>query len=177
MRRCVLLTLCVYFLSVPFARAEFYRWVDREGREFYTNNREQVPQEYKNSAAEVQPDENRVSVGRKTTPADKLSVSQNDHRDKYGKGEEHWHRRAVKLRHDLAALQNKYDILLKRERDDEHKPKKLTATNSGKSMAFRTSQKKIEALERDIARKKHELDVELPDEARKADAYPAWIRE
>ena len=38
-------------------------------------------------------------------------------------------------------------------------------------------EKKKTALEKDLTRKKHELEVELPEEARKADAYPGWIRE
>jgi hypothetical protein len=106
------------------------------------------------------------------------SASLKDHKDKYGKGEEHWRTRAAKLRKELAALQDKYDLVLKQEREDENKPKKLTARNSSKIKKSRSSrEKKKETLEKDVARKKHELDVELPEEARKADAYPGWLRE
>jgi predicted nucleic acid-binding Zn-ribbon protein len=177
MRRCAVLTVFMLFLSASFARAEFYHWVDREGKEFFTNNREQVPQEYRNNVIAVKPDENRVSVGKKSASTGVSSPSRNDHKDKYGKGEVHWRKRATKLRKELAALQDKYDLLLKREREDENKPKKLTAKNSSKTMNSRSSQKKKETLEKDISRKKHELEVELPDEARKAEAYPVWIRE
>jgi hypothetical protein len=178
MRRCVVLTVCLLFLSASFARAEFYRWVDREGKEFFTNDREQVPQEYRNNAAAVNPDESRVSVGEKPFPTRRPSASIKDHKDKYGKGEEFWRKRAVKLRKELAVLQDKYDLFLKQEREDENKPKKFTAKNSGYRKKSRSSrEKKKETLEKDLARKKHEIEVELPEEARKADAYPGWLRE
>lgn len=178
MRRCAVLTVCLLFLSASFARAEFYRWVDREGKESFTNDREQVPQEYRNNAAAVKPDERRVSVGEKTASNRMTSASLKDHKDKYGKGEEHWRTRAAKLRKELAALQDKYDLFLKQEREDENKPKKLTARNSSNKKKSRSSrEKKKETLEKDVARKKHELEVELPEEARKADAYPGWLRE
>lgn len=178
MRKCAVLTVCLLFLSASFARAEFYRWVDREGKESFTNDREQVPQEYRNNAAAVKTDERRVSVGEKTASTGKASASLKDHKDKYGKGEEHWRKRSAKLRKELAALQDKYDLILKQERDDENKPKKLTAKNSGNKKKSKSSrEKKKETLEKDVARKKHELEVELPEEARKADAYPGWLRE
>jgi len=178
MRKCAVLTVCLLFLFASVARAEFYRWVDREGKESFTNDREQVPQEYRNNAAAVKPDERRVSVGEKTVSTRMPSASLKDHKDKYGKGEEHWRKRSAKLRKELAALQNKYDLILKQERDDENKPKKLTAKNSGNKKKSRSSrEKKKETLEKDIDQKKHELEVELPEEARKADAYPGWLRD
>ncbi len=46
MRRGIVLTVCLLLLSTSLARAEFYRWVDKDGKEFFTNEREQVPKEY-----------------------------------------------------------------------------------------------------------------------------------
>jgi len=178
MRRCAVLTVCLLFLSASFARAEFYRWVDREGKEFFTNDREQVPQEYRNNAVAVKPDERRVSVGEKSASTRMLSASLEDHKDRYGKGEEYWRKRAAKLRKELAVLQDKYDLFLKQEREDENKPKRLTVKNSSNKKISRSSrEKKKETLEKDVAQKKYELEVELPEEARKADAYPGWLRE
>jgi hypothetical protein len=170
--------MCLLFLSASFARAEFYRWVDGEGKESFTNDREQVPQEFRNNAVAVKPDERRVSVGGKSVSTAMPSSSLKDHKDRYGKGEEHWRKRAAKLRKELAALQDKYDLFLKQEREDENTPKKLTVKNISKKRKSQASrEKKKEALEMGIARKKHELEVELPEVARKADAYPGWLRE
>ena len=178
MRRCAVLTVCLLFLSVSFARAEFYRWVDREGKEFFTNDREQVPQDYRAAATVVNSDESRVSVGEKPFSTGRTSASPKDHKDKYGKGEEHWHKRAMKLRKELAALQEKYDLILKQEKEEEDKPKELSARNNGIMKRSHASiDKRKSALEKDLSRKKHELEVDLPEAARKADAYPGWIRE
>jgi|MudIll2142460700_1097286.scaffolds.fasta_scaffold50837_2 hypothetical protein len=178
MRSRAFLVICFLLLSASFAPAEFYRWVDREGKESFTNDREQVPQEYRNNAEAVTPDESRVSIGEKPSSTKKTSASLKDHKDKNGRGEDYWHKRAVKLRKELATLQDKYDLILTQEREEENKPKTLAAQNNGKSKKSQTSSdKKKSALEKDLARKKHELEVELPEEARKADAYPGWIRE
>jgi hypothetical protein len=178
MRRRAVLVVSLLLLSVSFARAEFYRWVDRDGKESFTNEWEQVPQEYRNSSVVVKPDECRVSVGEKPFSTRRSSASLKNHRDKYGKGEEHWHKRAAKLRKQLAALQDKYDLILEKEKEEENKPKRLSVKGDSKKKKSQVStDKRKSALERDIARKKHELEVELPDEVRKADAYPGWIRE
>jgi hypothetical protein len=178
MRRGIVLAACLLLLSASFARAEFYRWVDKDGKEFFTNERKQVPEEYQSTVTVVKPDESRVSVGQRPAATGKPSASLKDHKDKYGKGEEHWHKRAEKLRRELAALQDKYDLVLKQEKDNEGQPKKLNAkTISKKNKSHTSLDKRKSALEKDLARKKHELEVALPEEARKADAYPGWIRE
>jgi predicted nucleic acid-binding Zn-ribbon protein len=178
MRRGVFLIIYLFLLSASVARAEFYRWVDKDGKEFYTNEQTQVPKEYQNAATAVNPDESRVSVGERPVATGKPKTSLKDHKDKYGKGEEHWRKRADKLRKELVALQDKYDLILKQEKEDENKPKKLDANTSNHKTKSRTSlEKKKTGLEKDLTRKKRELEVDLPEEARRADAYPGWIRE
>jgi len=178
MRKGAVVTVCLLFLSASFAHAEFYRWVDKDGKESFTNDRESVPQEYRSSAAAVNTDESRVSVGNKTVAAGRSSASRTDHKDRYGRGEDHWRKRAEKLRKELAILQEKHDLFLKQEKDDENKLTVLSVSASNKKKKAQSKREKQKrTLERDLERKKHELEVELPEEARKADAYPGWIRE
>jgi hypothetical protein len=178
MRRGLVLAACLLLLSSSLARAEFYRWVDKDGKEFFTNERAKVPDEYQSTITAVNPDESRVSVKEKSFATGKPATYLQDHKDRYGKGEEHWRKRAVKLRKEVTALQDKYDLVLKQEKENEDNPKKLDAKSSSIKKKSRTSlEKKKSALGRDLARKRHELEVELPEEARKADAYPGWIRE
>lgn len=177
MRKGAVVTACLLFLSVSFAHAEFYRWVDKDGKEFFANERESVPQEYRSRVTAVNPDESRVSVGKNPVAPGRPSASGTGHRDKYGKGEEHWRKRAEKLRKELAKLQEKYDAFLKQEADDENKTHTTLVISSSKKKSQSKRQKQKAALERDLARKHHELEVELPEEARKADAYPGWLRD
>ena len=174
MRRCAVLAVSLLLLAASPVWAEFYRWVDRDGKEFFTNDREKVPQEYRNSASAVNPDESRVSVGDKKSAPGKASVTVREHKDKYGKGEEYWHKKAANLRLKLRDQQDEYDLVLKQLNDREQKPR--TLTKKTKKTASSLEKKKVK-LEKDIAKTRRRLDVDLPEEARKADAYPGWIRE
>ncbi len=150
MRRSIVLTVCLLLLLASHARAEFYRWVDKDGKEFFTNDRKQVPDEYQGTATVVNPDESRVSVGEKPFATGKPSASLKEHKDKYGRGEEHWRKRAEKLRKELAVLQDKYDLVLKKEKEDEAKPKKLAANSNSKKKKSSLDKSKS-SIEKDLA--------------------------
>ena len=178
MRRGALAAVFLLFLFVSPVQAEFYRWIDKDGKENFTNDREQVPHEYRGAMSTIKPEEGRVKVEMKPAAKGKPASSVRDHKDNKGRGEEYWRKRAAKIRKDIAVLQDKYDLLLQQEREEENKPKTLTVGNtSNKTKSTSGLEKKKSAIERDLTRKKHELEVELPEEARKADAYPGWLRE
>jgi chromosome segregation ATPase len=164
------------FLSVSAAQAEFYRWVDKDGKEFFTNERQKVPREYRDNAAAVSPDASRVRVGEKTAPQGRAASGVQEHKDKLGRGEEYWRTRAGKIRKELASLEDKYDLLLKQEKKEKDNPRKPGASAVKSKNAVSSMEKRKASLEKDLARKRHELDVELPDEARRLEAYPGWIR-
>ena len=108
MRRCVVLAACMFFIAATSAHAEFYRWVDKDGKEFFTNELEKVPQEYRGSVQTVKPDESRVSVGDRPSAAVKPGGLSGEHKDKNGRGEEYWRRRAANLRLKLRDQQDEY---------------------------------------------------------------------
>jgi hypothetical protein len=58
--------------------------------------------------------------------------------------------------------------------DQDQKPKHLSST---KKKSHSSLEKKKIKLEMDIAKIRKTLEVDLPEEARRADAYPGWIRE
>lgn len=171
MQRFVLTAVCILLFSAAPAWADFYRYVDRDGRDFFVNDLKQIPQEYRNTATVVKPDAGRVHVGDGPVASGKARATVNEHRDKYGRGELFWRKRADALRKQLRAFQDKHELIVEQEKGQEGRPRKLTAKKS-KSLAQSKAQ-----LERKILRKKRELEVDLPEEARRADAYPGWIRE
>lgn len=174
MRNFVMLAVCILLLSASPARADFYRWVDRDGKEFFTNDPKQIPQEYRAGASTIKPDESRVSVGEKPSAPVSTAVRSSDHRDKYGRGEDYWRKRADKYRRQLSDFQYEQELITKMEKDEESTPKVLTAKRK-KTLASR--EKKKAQLEKKIEMTKKKLEVDLPDEARRADAYPGWVRE
>ncbi len=174
MRRYAVLAVCVFCFAAAPAHAEFYRWVDKDGKEFFTNDPEKVPQEYRSSVTTVEPDESRVSVGEKPVVKAKAAVTSSEHKDKYGRGEEYWRKRAANLRLKLRDQQDEYDLVLKQLDDQDQKPRKL---NGKKKKTYSSLEKKKMKLEKDIARTRRVLEVDLVEEARRADAYPGWLRE
>lgn len=174
MKKYGVLAVCMLLFTVSTARAEFYRWVDKDGKEFFTNERDKVPQEYRAGSTAVNPDEKRVSVGTKNAMPDKKGSAVSAHKDKYGKGEDYWRMKATNLRLKLRGQQDDYDLVVKQLDDQDQKPKKSAARTK---KAHTSLEKKKMKLEKDIAATRKMLEVDLPEEARKADAYPGWIRE
>jgi len=175
MLRAAVLVLFAVLLAAHQAQAEFYKWTDREGREFYTNEKGKVPPEYRHTLTPVEVHDERVSIGQKSVAgADKKQTKTAEHKDRYGRGEEYWHKRAENLKRQLRQQQDEMDLLAKQERDEENAAVKKPLSTRSRSQKARDQ--KREKIEKKISRLKHELEVELPEEARKADAYPGWVR-
>jgi hypothetical protein len=174
LRAAVVVLLAVLF-AAPQARAEFYKWTDRDGREFYTNEKGKVPPEYRHTLTPVEVHEERVSIGQKTVAGtDKNRTKTAEHKDRNGRGEEYWSKRAGNLKRQIREQQDELDLLAKQERDEESATVKKSLSSRSKSQKARDQ--KREKIEKKISRLKYELEVELPEEARKADAYPGWVR-
>jgi hypothetical protein len=161
----VVLAFFMLLFSASHAPAELYRWVDKDGQEFFT---------YQSTTRLVKTDDNRVSVGGKPAVPHSPAVEVKDHRDKNGRNEAWWHRRAENQRLELRKFEDELDLLLKKERDQE---KHVTRTSGKKKKSSAAHDKKKAQLEKKIAQAKRRLEVGLPEEARKADAYPGWLRE
>jgi len=173
-RTTIVLAVLMSLAAFSDARAEFYKWVDRDGREFITNEKEKIPAEYRGSAKPVEVRDDRVSVGR-SAAADKGKPAKiEEHKDKYGRGEQYWRKRAEKLRRQLREQEGERELLVKQEKDDESNPKKSA---SSRKKAKSSRDKKKAKIDKKIAKLTRELEVDLPEEARKADAYPGWLRE
>jgi hypothetical protein len=174
-RTAVLVVILMILLISSDVHAEFYKWVDRDGREFITNEKAKIPAEYRDAARPVEVRDDRVSVGKGPVAEKSKPAAVPEHKDKYGRGELYWHKRAENLRRQIREQEDERAILVKQEKDDESKPKKRTSSSTKKARSARDQ--KMAKIEKKIAKLKRELDVDLPEEARRADAYPGWIRE
>ena len=162
------------FIAVSSAHAEFYSWVDGNGREFFTNDLKKVPPEYQGAAKRIDPDASRVSIGTATAGSlARASRGEGEHRDKYGHGEAYWHARASKLYAKLHDLEDEHQRTLAQINQEETHAKK---PGKGKKRSEGLEKRKLK-IEKELAKVHRALDVDLPTEARKADAYPGWIRE
>ena len=162
---------------LPQARAEFYRWVDKDGKEFFSNDRKQVPPEYRDSAAVVKPDENRVSVSNKasrsgagTSRSGRASTGTSTAGARStGAG-----KRPISASSCGTSRTNMISSCKQTRGAGAATP---TKEQRQKEKVHAGLEKKKMKLEKEIAQTTRMLEVDLPEEARKADAYPGWLRE
>lgn len=173
MRTAMLLSVCFLLLLAPTANAEFYRWVDKDGKENFTNDPNKIPAEYREQSSSLDMQSGRVSVEGRPGGAIPDKGTGRDHKDKYGRGEEWWRRKAENLRRELHDLEDEQALVLKKEQEQEQERK----AGGRKSKSRKNYEQKKMQLEKKIAQARRRLEVDLPEEARKADAYPGWIRE
>jgi hypothetical protein len=173
MRRYAIFIVCILLFSASRASAEFYRWVDRDGKENFTNSPAKIPPEYRSTSLPVKIDEARVSVGDNPSVANKMPVPVKEHKDKYERGEAYWHEKASNLRRKLCDLQDEHDLVVKQLVGQDQNPKDIS---SKKKNSYSSVEKKKMKLEKDIAKTRKMLEVDLPEEARRAEADPGWIR-
>jgi uncharacterized protein DUF4124 len=156
------------------ASAEFYRWVDKDGNEYYTNEFQKVPHEYRSRVEKITPDESRVNIENKPATSRTGKATYSGHRDKYGRGEEYWRKKAAKLRLRLQDRQDEHNVVLKQLEEFNENSEMLSAK---KNQSRSRLEKKKMTIESDIAKIRHRLEVDLVEEAREAGADTGWVRE
>ena len=174
-RTAVLVVVLMILVISSDVRAEFYKWVDRNGREFITNDKEKIPAENRGAAKLMEVRDDRVSIGIDPVADQNKPEAVLEHKDKYGRGEQYWRKRAESVRRQLQKQEDERELLVKQERNDESKTKKRSSSSTKKTKSSRD--KKMAKIDKKIAKLRRELDVDLPKEARKADAYPGWLRD
>ncbi|HUI46738.1 MAG TPA: DUF4124 domain-containing protein [Nitrospirota bacterium] len=127
MRRYATFAVCVFLIAATPAFAEVYRWVDKDGKENYTNNPEKVPFEYRGSVTKLTPDTSRVIVENKISSSRLERATSDDRLDKYGRGEKYWRKKAASLRLKLRDQQDDYNMVLRHLEDADQKPNVLTS--------------------------------------------------
>jgi hypothetical protein len=170
----LLLLLTAIVVAAAQAEAGFYSWTDAEGREFYTNELDNIPSAYRATAKPVDVRDDRVSTGREpVVPSAERTVRVRLHKDRNGRGEAYWKKRAENLRQKIRKRQAERERIVKQGQDAEAKHPVPTKADR---KARKDRERKLKKIDQDIAHMTRKLDVELPEEARKADALPGWVR-
>jgi hypothetical protein len=183
MGRISLLMAILLLLPLSAAHAEFFSWTDKNGNSYATDDLSKVPEAYRAQAvANMAPDEvnpgpapkARDRQGEQAAPRsrERQGSSGDTHLDRYGRGEEYWHSRAESLRQEIDQLKQDRESSFDQERACEQK----RVAYLGKTVDCSRYQVYRTQIERNIERARKRLEIDLPDEARKADAYPGWLR-
>lgn len=175
MNVCVfLVSIMILFAAVPSRGGELYQWRDVDGRDHYADDISKVPEQYRLRQQKVMLQDDRMIAD--VDPGEKRRQQQNTPAavhtvDSNGKGEAWWRNRAESLRTQLKDQVEQLTRLRKEAKEDQG----VVTIRTRRCRSPYQRQK--DQLDRKIAQLKHQLEVELPEEARKAGAYPGWIRE
>jgi hypothetical protein len=186
MHKYLLVITIMLLLPIHVSYAEIYSWADSEGNRHATDDISKVPDAYRAQAlANKMPDEETTGVTRKEQQEDrsgarykakpaKKGERNEEPTDKYGRGEAYWRSRAETLRQHLEYLRQDYESVSRQERmcEENHRIDYLGKRPDCTAM-YRNQKKQ---LEQNIERAQKSLEVDLPDEVRKSEAYPGWIR-
>lgn len=189
--------ICLFLLSILAsltmlrdARAELYYWNDRTGTRFVTDDASKIPAEYRSQAtATVIPDEESEKPAASGGSSDtgyrtgneykmkkaKKGRSDTEQTDVNGRGEAYWRQRADSLREQLHDLQDEYEYACAQERACEERQVKASYLGKRQDCAGAYGREKAH-LQYQIEQTKKRLEVDLPDEMRRSEAYPGWIR-
>lgn len=180
------ITIMALLVTAPAAYAELYSWTDRKGTNHFTDDLAKVPDAYRAQAlANKMPDEEKAGAAReeqqdgqlnsgyRTTKKQKKAQSDTEHTDAYGRGEAYWRERADTLRQRLEELQQDYEDVCSQERACQETSARSPGRREDCPAIYR--HQKTEIMQ-DIEQTRKSLEVDLPDEARKLDAYPGWLR-
>jgi hypothetical protein len=169
-----LVPILVLLAAGPSWCGELYQWRDADGREHYADDISKVPEQYRPRSQKVMLQDDRMiaddSKVEKKRPQQKLPAAMQAV-DRNGKGEEWWRHRAESLRSQLKDQVEQLTRLRKEAKEDQG------GVTIRTRRCLSSYQRQKDQLDQRIAQLKYQLEVELPDEARKAGAYPRWIRE
>jgi hypothetical protein len=190
MFRIVFITI-VLMVSTPLVFAEtdlkpgeaelktihLYQWIDDNGALHITDGLEKVPKQYRDRATTLeQPQEDKGEPGR---PEQRAS-QHGGYADTEGTSDDRkaeWQQRMKDAKSRLADLEQQYQELDRKRVD-------ALGTWGGAAAGHREGQVEAERIEQEMMRMKAEIsaareqvEVVIPEEARKAGVPPGWLRE
>lgn len=170
-----LLIMAILLFASAGRTGEVLKWVDEQGVVHFTDNVNSVPEKYREDLdlMELPEEKETVSGNEKET-----KEGMGEPRDRYGRGEGYWTKRADEMREQLEQAQKEYERVRLEYND------LIAEYNSTRSRAKkRQYQKRIESLRdqlqnrrEDIDRSKELLEKTLAEEAERAGAPAEWVK-
>ncbi len=177
MIRYFLIVFTLFLLFTPISsQAAVYQWLDEQGNVGFTDNPDNIPEKYRQSATRLdgttipkKPKTNITpTVPPSTNPTENAAVL-----DDQGHDEQWWRARMQELRH------RKEVLLAEKERLTANMDPlgKLGLGSIEANQQAKEMKERLEQIDSEIKEIEYDLTVLLPEEARKANAPPGWLRE
>jgi uncharacterized protein YdaU (DUF1376 family) len=171
-RRLALTMFLILSLAPSLSQAAFFTWTDSSGKAWYVDTLEKVPPEYRDQAKNP-PRTGEMNVGN-AAKKDEQAGGSVPHVDRSGKGESYWRGRADELRKQIRLEEDNIAFYKEKRAECEESQKNIITRRRNCSALYGENQTRSEW---NIQQVRTKLDVELPEEVRKAGAYPGWLRE
>jgi len=170
-----LLIMAILLFASAGRTGEVLKWVDEQGVVHFSDNVNSVPEKYREDLdlMELPEEKETVSGNEKET-----KEGMGEPRDRYGRGEGYWTKRADEMREQLEQAQKEYERVRLEYND------LIAEYNSTRSRAKkRQYQQRIESLRdqlhhrrEDIDRSKELLEKTLAEEAERVGAPAEWVK-
>lgn len=167
----ILIFLFIIFHAAG-ARAELYKWIDSAGRVNYVDDLSKVPSEYREQA--VKPAAPEITVQSQSASSNAYE-GRAQYRDTSGKGEIWWRNEADGIRTQIRHSEEDLEYFYGFQRDCEESQKNIISARNRDCGSLYSGN--IERVKATIERLKKRLEIDLPEESRKAGALPGWLRE
>lgn len=168
--------LFLLLLTPAASRGAVYQWLDEQGNVGFTDDPEKIPEKYRQSATRLDGTSTPQKPNTNITPTVPPSTDATENAavlDNQGHDEQWWQARVQELhRRKKALLAEKERLTANMDPLGKLGLGSVEANQQAKEMKER-----LEQIDSEIAGIEYDLTVLLPEEARKANAPPGWLRE
>jgi hypothetical protein len=167
----------LFLLLMPISTwAAIYQWTDEKGNIAFTDDPNSIPEKYRDNATKM--DDPKVPQKPKTDTSPAAPPAMNPTNDTpdlddEGHDEQWWRTRMQDLRHRKESLLSEKKGLMGRVSSLG----RLGLGNIEENDQAKEMEIRIQEIDSEINKIDNELTVIIPDEARKANAPPGWLRE
>jgi len=171
----VLLIMAILLFASAGRTGEVVKWVDERGVVHFTDNAASVPEKYREHIDRRELPEEGAPSSEATREAKEVME---EPRDRYGRGEDYWAKRANEIKDQLDRAHREYERV-RLEYNDLVAEYNATRSRAKK----RQYQKRIESLQEELNRRREDIDKAkelfektLPKEAERAGAPAEWVK-
>jgi hypothetical protein len=170
-----LLVMAVLLFASVGRTGEVLKWVDERGVVHFTDDGASVPEEYRE---QIERRDLPESIGTASGSARETKAAIEEPRDRHGRGEEHWAKRAKEIKDQLDRAYKEYERVRLEYNDlvGQYNATRSRAKRRQYQGQIESLQKELNRRREDVERTKELLEKALPEEAERAGAPGEWVK-
>ncbi len=152
-----------------------YEWTDSNGGVHITDQPGSVPERYRSTVRQVKapPEEETETIKQRSFPDSGLSDNGRNDSD----GKQAWHQRMQEAKRHLADLEQQYQALDQKRNEVLGRWGGIASGHLEDSEEAARIEQEMIQVQQEISDTRNQVEVTIPDEARKAGIPPGWLRE